>query len=251
MIQAQDTRGEPTTNEDRASEGRHTITLRLSRPLIVRLWQAAALNRRSMTTEIAFAIEQGACNARDGRSGGDALELRPRTGRIRDLASESGSVRTGARGRASPRRCRGKSPLRVTAADRDAGSVLLEIPLGDWERWARRQSRRMLGSVHLRDDSAGTLGLWTRCGLDVDTDHDYEPALVWRQLTVWAGSELSQREDVASWDEDAEAALSALYRRLCSTCAAPEIATFAPQRGDTPGSDTSSDTCPATRGSAS
>ena len=59
MIQAQHTRGEPTTNEDRASEGRHTITLRLSRPLVERLRQAAALNRRSMTPEIAFAIEQG------------------------------------------------------------------------------------------------------------------------------------------------------------------------------------------------
>ena len=120
----------------------------------------------------------------------------------------------------------------MAAADRDAGSVLLEIPPGDWERWARRQNRRMLGSAHLRDDSAGTLGSRTRCGLDVDTDHDYEPALVWRQLTLWAGSELSRREDVASWEEDAEATLSALYRRLCSTCAVPEIATFAPQRGE-------------------
>ena len=73
----------------------------------------------------------------------------------------------------APRRCRGKSPFRVAAADRDAGSVLLEIPPGAWEWWVRRQNRRMLGSVYLRDDSAGTLASRTRCGLYVDADHDF------------------------------------------------------------------------------
>ena len=99
----------------------------------------------------------------------------------------------------------------------DAGWLLLEVPSEDRDRWARRQGRCALLAVHLyADGDAGS----TRCGLDAFAEYaiDYGVARTrTRQMNVWTGSELSRREDAASWEQDSEAALNAL-ERLCVVC---------------------------------
>ena len=110
-----------------------------------------------------------------------------------------------------------------------AGWLLLEAPPEDWESWARQQARRILLAVHLYDERTSGRETKTRCGLAAfdEYDVDYGPGRQRRRkLNVWSGSELSRRQDAASWEEDDEAALDALERRLCPDCGAPENAEF-------------------------
>ena len=102
------------------------------------------------------------------------------------------------------------SSIRRFAMGYDAGWLLLEVPSEDWDRWARRQERRALLAVHLYADG----------------DAGSTPSRSTTSTTGPDGSELSRRQDAASWEEDDEAALDALERRLCATCDAPENAAF-------------------------
>ena len=113
------------------------------------------------------------------------------------------------------------STLRRFTVGYDAGWLLLEVPSEDWDRWARRQGRRALLAVHLYDERTSGPESKTRCGLGAFAEYaiDYGVARTrTRQLNVWTGSELSRREDAASWEEDPVAALNSLERRLCVIC---------------------------------